>query len=82
MDWLTPFIEPCTKWAGISLSKALNWDKRDLIKMNKASLLEFRNYLFSRQCALLSLLNRPWEIAERAVAYLHNTVQEMKTLEV
>ncbi|XP_014773822.1 trafficking protein particle complex subunit 10 [Octopus bimaculoides] len=82
VDWLTPFIEPCTKWAGISLSKALNWDKRDLIKMNKASLLEFRNYLFSRQCALLSLLNRPWEIAERAVAYLHNTVQEMKTLEI
>ncbi|GAB1598898.1 trafficking protein particle complex subunit 10-like [Argonauta hians] len=82
VDWLTPFIEPCTKWAGISLSKALNWDKRDLIKMNKASLLEFRNYLFSRQCALLSLLNRPWEISERAVAYLHNTVQEMKTLEI
>lgn len=82
VDWLTPFVEPCTTWAGISLTKALNWEKRDLIKQNKASLLEFRNYLFSRQCALLSLLNRPWEIAERAVAYLHNTVQEMKTLEI
>lgn len=53
-----------------------------MIKDNEASLLEFRNYLFTRQCALLLLMNRPGEVIQRAIDYLHATVQEMKVLEV
>jgi hypothetical protein len=66
----------------LSLQKPIAWEKRNLIKDNKATLLDFRNYLFSRQCAILLLLKRPAEIIQRAIDYLHETVQEMKTLEV
>ncbi|XP_048239894.1 trafficking protein particle complex subunit 10-like [Haliotis rufescens] len=82
VKWLTPLIQPCSNWSGLSLTKALNHQLRDAIKMNKASVLEFRNYLFSRQCALLFLLKRPGEVAQRALDYLHYTVQEMIALEV
>ncbi|XP_041353835.1 trafficking protein particle complex subunit 10-like isoform X2 [Gigantopelta aegis] len=80
--WLYPLIGPCTNWAGLSLAKQINYDMRDLVKHNKASLLEFRDYLFSRQCALLFELRRPWEAAKRALNYLHSTIQEMMLLEV
>ena len=82
MPWLKSLVCPCKTWAGLSLRKAISWDRRNLIKDNEASLLEFRNYLFSRQCALLFLMKRPGEIAQRAVDYLHQTVQEVKTLDV
>ncbi|KAL4232651.1 Trafficking protein particle complex subunit 10 [Mactra antiquata] len=82
VPWLKSLMEPCKTWAGLSLYKSISWEKRDLIKDNKASLLEFRNYLFSRQCAILLLQQRPGEIIHRAIEYLHATVQEMKTLEI
>ncbi|XP_064606870.1 trafficking protein particle complex subunit 10-like [Liolophura sinensis] len=81
-DWLASFSQPCHSWAGLSLAKALDRETRDLVKQNKATLLEFRNYLFSRQCALLFLMGRPGEVAQRAMEYLHNTVQEMDILEI
>ena len=46
------------------------------------SLLEFRNYLFCRQAALLFAMGRAWEVAERAFDFVRNTVNEMKALEV
>ena len=82
VPWLASLTEPCKVWAGLSLYKPITWEKRDLIKDNKATLLEFRNYLFSRQCAILLLLRKPGEIIQRGIDYLHETVQEMKTLDV
>ena len=38
--------------------------------------------MFTRQCALLFLLKKPAELIQRALDYLHNTVQEIKALEV
>ncbi|GFN83211.1 trafficking protein particle complex subunit 10 [Plakobranchus ocellatus] len=82
VQWLTPLIEPCTNWAGLSLSKPLDLDLRQQIKLNSASLLSFRNYLFSRQAALLFQMGRAWETAMRAMDYLYNTVVEVKLLEI
>jgi len=82
VPWLKSLVEPCKSWAGLSLRKSISWEKRNMIKDNEASLLEFRNYLFTRQCALLLLKKRPGEIIQRAISYLHATVQEVKMLEV
>ncbi|XP_053396902.1 trafficking protein particle complex subunit 10-like isoform X2 [Mercenaria mercenaria] len=82
VPWLRSLTEACKVWAGVSLHKPITWEKRDQIKDNKVTLLEFRNYLFSRQCAILLLLKRPGEIIQRAIDYLHETVQEMKTLDI
>ncbi|GFR71067.1 trafficking protein particle complex subunit 10-like [Elysia marginata] len=80
--WLAPLTEPCTNWAGLSLSKPLDLDLRQQVKQNEASLLAFRNYLFSRQTALLFQMGRSWEAAMRAMDYLYNTVVEVKALEI
>ncbi|KAH3737359.1 hypothetical protein DPMN_043942 [Dreissena polymorpha] len=82
VPWLRTLVEPCKSWAGLCLQKPISWEKRNLIKDNAVSLLELRNYLFTRQCALLLLVKRPAEIVQRAIDYLHETVQEMKVLEV
>lgn len=82
VPWLTNNFLECKSWAGISLQKAINRDRRDQIKDNKASLIEFRNYLFSRQCALLFLLGKPSEVSRRAMEFLYNTVLEVIKLKV
>ena len=82
IPWMTTLISDCKSWAGLSLQKAINRDKRNQIKDNEASLIEFRNYLFSRQCALLFLLGKPSEVSRRAVEFLYNTVLEIKNLKV
>ncbi|KAJ6215652.1 hypothetical protein RDWZM_010152 [Blomia tropicalis] len=46
------------------------------------SLIDFRNYLFARQCHLLCLLNKPWELASRALPFLQTCVTELKLLEI
>ena len=46
------------------------------------SLIDFRNYLFARQCNLLCLLNKPWELASRALPFLQTCVSELNLLEV
>jgi len=35
----------------------------------RASLLDLRSYLFSRQCAMLLLLNKPWEVCMNSINY-------------
>ncbi|KAK6170462.1 hypothetical protein SNE40_018849 [Patella caerulea] len=81
-EWLTSTIQSCKSWAGLSLYKPIDWLKRDMIKLNKVSLLEFRNYLFSRHSALLFLMNKSWIVAQRAMDFLYNTAQEIHSLEI
>lgn len=57
-------------------------EKRELIQRQEATLLDLRSYLFARQCTLLLFLQRPWEVAQRALELLHSCVQELKLLEV
>nr|XP_054753568.1 trafficking protein particle complex subunit 10-like [Lytechinus pictus] len=80
--WLSDFQAPCNCWDGLNLSKPVNMDKRELLERGKPTLLDVRNYLFSRQSALLFLLKKPYEVAYRAQNFMHNCVQELKILEV
>lgn len=82
VKWLTPLLQPCTSWAGLSLAKPIDLDLRGRVKRTMISLLEFRNYLFCRQAALLFSMGRTCEVAERAFGFLQNTVTQMESLEV
>ncbi|XP_029433678.1 trafficking protein particle complex subunit 10 isoform X2 [Rhinatrema bivittatum] len=81
-NWLSSFCQPVRSWDGLVLRKPIDMEKRDLIQKQEATLLDLRSYLFSRQCTLLIFLQRPWEVAQRALQLLHNCVQELKLLEV
>ncbi|XP_046398628.1 trafficking protein particle complex subunit 10 [Ischnura elegans] len=88
-SWLCSFQRPLEKWDGIWLNHSLRTsagagenDGRRLIEEGCASLLDFRGYLFSRQCALLLLTCKPWEIAQRTLPFLHNCMRESVLLEV
>ncbi|XP_036706161.1 trafficking protein particle complex subunit 10 isoform X3 [Balaenoptera musculus] len=81
-NWLTFFCQPVKSWNGLILRKPIDMEKRGLIQRQEATLLDLRSYLFSRQCTLLLFLQRPWEVAQRALELLHSCVQELKLLEV
>lgn len=81
-NWLTFFCQPVKSWNGLVLRKPIDMEKRELIQKREATLLDLRSYLFSRQCTLLLFLQRPWEVAQRALELLHSCVQELKLLEV
>ncbi|XP_044803487.2 trafficking protein particle complex subunit 10 isoform X3 [Bubalus bubalis] len=80
-NWLTFFCQPVKSWNGLILRKPIDMEKRELIQRQEATLLDLRSYLFSRQCTLLLFLQRPWEVAQRALELLHSCVQELKLLE-
>jgi hypothetical protein len=61
-EWLSSFQCPFENWPGLVLGQTVNLTQRALLKECKASLLEFRSYLFSRQCAMLLLTFKPWEV--------------------
>lgn len=81
-NWLTFFCQPVKSWNGLILRKPIDMEKRELIQRQEATLLDLRSYLFSRQCTLLLFLQRPWEVAQRALELLHSCVQELKLLDV
>ncbi|XP_055945623.1 trafficking protein particle complex subunit 10-like [Argiope bruennichi] len=81
-EWLTCFSRPCDIWSGVCLLREKSIELRNVLLSGNACLLDLRNYLFSRQCALLLLLCRPWEVAQRTLPFLHNCISELKILEV
>lgn len=81
-NWLTFFCQPVKSWNGLVLRKPIDMEKRELVQRREATLLDLRSYLFSRQCTLLLFLQRPWEVAQRALELLHSCVQELRLLEV
>jgi len=60
--WLSLFQAPLNNWGGVNLNNGTNHHLRLLLAECRASLLDLRSYLFSRQCAMLLLLNKPWEV--------------------
>ncbi|XP_076298167.1 SIDL trafficking protein particle complex subunit 10 isoform X1 [Lasioglossum baleicum] len=80
--WLNLFQSPLNNWEGVNLSNGTNHHLRYLLAECKASLLDLRSYLFSRQCAMLLAFNKPWEVAERCLSFVHNTLGELRILEV
>lgn len=81
-SWLTQFQSPLDSWDGLCLSSGVNLKERSKIENNSVSLLQFRNYLFSRQCAMLLFANKPSEVAERTLPFLHNCIRELSLLDV
>jgi hypothetical protein len=81
--WITDLsARECISWNGLCLSQPINIEKRQLIKKNKASLIDFRDYLFSRQCTCLFLQFKPWEVAKRSIPFMHNCLKEIRMLKV
>lgn len=80
--WLGIFSQPCEKWEGLHLTSELDVGVQGKIRNKEVTLIEFRNYLFQRQCALLFELKKPWEVASRSLTFLQNTVGELNILEV
>lgn len=72
----------------VSMEKEINLRKDILNKIDSfrpnctIQLLDFRNYLYSRQCHFLCLMNKPWELASRALPFLQTSVSELTMLEV
>lgn len=61
-SWLSLFQTPLNNWGGVNLNNGTNHHLRFLLAECRASLLDLRSYLFSRQCAMLLLFNKPWEV--------------------
>lgn len=60
--WLDTFRQPVTAWQAVRLTALVPQHLRELIIKKKASLLDFRSYLFQRQSAMLLLMFKPWEV--------------------
>lgn len=61
--WLESFQQPIAAWHAVKLTALVPAHLRELIIKKKANLLEFRGYLFQRQCAMLLLTFKPWEVS-------------------
>ncbi|XP_054722855.1 LOW QUALITY PROTEIN: trafficking protein particle complex subunit 10-like [Uloborus diversus] len=81
-SWMSAYSGPCDVWPGLCLLPARIQSLRRTLSQGRASLLDLRCYLFARQCSLLLMLCRPWEVAQRTLPFLHNCVSELRTLEV
>lgn len=81
-EWLSNYSKSCDVWSGVCLMREKSIHLREILQKAEACLLDLRNYLFSRQCALLLLLCRPWEVAQRTLPFLHNCISELQILEI
>lgn len=61
--WLDTFRQPITSWQAVRLTALVPQHLRELIIKKKASLLDFRSYLYQRQSAMLLLMYKPWEVS-------------------
>ncbi|XP_041764144.1 trafficking protein particle complex subunit 10 [Anopheles merus] len=80
--WLQIFDQPLYAFHGISLNPAKMNETREKIIACNVTLLEFRSYLFERQCMLLDAADKPWEIAERLLPFLFSTLREIEALKL
>lgn len=80
--WLSTFQTPLNNWSGVKLNNTVDHQLRLMLAECKASLLDLRSYLFGRQAAMLLLRNMPWEIAQRCLSFIYNTLSELQILEI
>ncbi len=68
--WLESFQRSPTDWSGVCLNgdSRFNGELRVKIERHEMSVIDFRNYLFARQCALLLVALKPAEVARRCLA--------------
>lgn len=80
--WLQELSNRCDVWHGLCLSNELCVKLRESLNSSKGNLMDLRNYLFARQCELLLLQHKPWEVASRSLSFLHNCVNDFQILKV
>ncbi|XP_055546416.1 trafficking protein particle complex subunit 10 [Wyeomyia smithii] len=80
--WLQIFDQPLFAFHGISMNPIKMEETRGKIINQSVNLLEFRSYLFERQCLLLDKNGKPWEIAERLLPFLFSTLREIEALKL
>jgi hypothetical protein len=64
--WLEGFCGQFCDWTGLSFDRTVNKKLRDGIINGTPTLLDVRNYLFSRQSQLLLQTNKPWEVEQKS----------------
>lgn len=78
--WMKTFEKPLNNFRGITMCKKDLKEVRKKISDETVTLIEFRNYLFQRQCVLLNAMNQQWEIAQRLFPFLFSTLRETEAL--
>lgn len=78
--WMKTFEKPLNNLRGISMCKKDIESIREKIINQTVTLIEFRNYLFQRQCQLLNAMNNQSEIAQRLFPFLFSTLKETEAL--
>lgn len=79
-NWMKIFEKPLNNLRGITMCKKDLQEARQKIVDESVTLIEFRNYLFQRQCILLNSLNYQFEIAQRLFPFLFSTLKEIEAL--
>lgn len=80
--WLETFRQQTASFLGISLKKKNKFKARDDIISGTITLIDFRNYLFERQCILLEQCDRTAEIGERLLPFLFSTLRELEVMKI
>lgn len=78
--WIKVFEKPLNNLRGITMCKKDMQEARKKIVDESVTLIEFRNYMFQRQCILLSSLGYQFEIAQRLFPFLFSTLKEIEAL--
>ena len=78
--WMSTFEKPLNSFRGITMCKKDIEEFRAKIIDRTVTLIEFRNYLFQRQCVLLNAMGNQWEIAQRLFPFLFSTLRETEAL--
>ncbi|CRK92532.1 CLUMA_CG006080, isoform A, partial [Clunio marinus] len=78
--WMATFEKQLNNVRGITMCKKDIQEEREKIIDGSVTLIEFRNYLFQRQCTLLNSMNQQWEIAQRLFPFLFSTLKETEAL--
>ena len=78
--WMKIFEKPLNSLRGITMCKKDMMEVRQKITDETVTLIEFRNYLFQRQCILLNAMNHQYEIAQRLFPFLFSTLREIEAL--
>lgn len=78
--WMKTFEKPLNSFRGITMCKKDIDEVRKKIIQESVTLIEFRNYLFQRQCVMLNAMNHQWEIAQRLFPFLFSTLRETEAL--
>ncbi|KAI0797709.1 trafficking protein particle complex subunit 10 [Abortiporus biennis] len=81
LSWFGSFISPGPKDDALPLLASDKKPYRDMILGNTISVFDFRIYLLSRQCSLLSSLGKIVEIAQKSATFLRIYGKRVRELE-